>query len=223
MMRTAYFETVRPALLFTLIALAALLRALPAPAAGTETLTVAGGCFWCVESDFESVPGVIGAVSGYTGGTSADPTYDQVSKGGTGHYEAVQITFDPARVSRASLLNMFFRSVDPTDPGGQFCDRGESYRTAIFVSNTGEKALAEQAKTDAQQALGQTIVTPVLSAGPFYPAEAYHQDYYKGNKLVLTRFGPKRQHNAYKAYRKACGRDARVKQLWGGEAPFAGS
>lgn len=223
MTRIAYLDYVKPTLLFALIAIAALLRATPAPAAGTETLTVAGGCFWCVESDFESVPGVIGAVSGFTGGKSANPTYDQVSKGGSGHYEAVQITFDPGRVSRETLLSMFFRSVDPTDAGGQFCDRGNSYRTAIFVSNAGEKALAETAKADAQRALGQTVVTPILQEGAFYPAEEYHQDYYKGEKLVLTRFGPKRQKNAYKAYREACGRDARVKQLWGGEAPFAGS
>ncbi|CUH49916.1 peptide-methionine (S)-S-oxide reductase MsrA [Ruegeria atlantica] len=223
MTRTTYLCFVKPSLLFVLITLAAMLRALPAPAAGTETLTVAGGCFWCVESDFESVPGVIGAVSGFTGGKTANPTYDQVTKGGTGHYEAVQITFDSSRVSRETLLSMFFRSVDPTDAGGQFCDRGNSYRTAVFVSNTGEKALAQKAKANAQQALGQTVVTPILNAGTFYPAEAYHQDYYKGDKLVLTRFGPKRQKNAYKAYRKACGRDARVKQLWGSNAPFAGS
>ncbi|WP_170410876.1 peptide-methionine (S)-S-oxide reductase MsrA [Ruegeria atlantica] len=223
MTRTAYLDFVKPSLLFVLITLAAMLRALPAPAAGTETLTVAGGCFWCVESDFESVPGVIGAVSGFTGGKTANPTYDQVTKGGTGHYEAVQITFDPAQVSRETLLSMFFRSVDPTDAGGQFCDRGDSYRTAVFVSNPGEKALAQQAKANAQNALGQKVVTPVLQAGAFYPAEAYHQDYYKGDKLVFTRFGPKRQKNAYKAYRKACGRDARVKQLWGSNAPFAGS
>ena len=223
MTRTAYLDYIKPSLLFVLILLTAMLRAHPAPAAGTETLTVAGGCFWCVESDFESVPGVIGAVSGFTGGKAANPTYDQVSKGGTGHYEAVQITFDPARVSRETLLNMFFRSVDPTDAGGQFCDRGDSYRTAIFVSNSAEKALAQQAKDNAQRALGQTVVTPILQAGAFYPAEEYHQDYYKGDKLILTRFGPKRQKNAYKAYRNACGRDARVKQLWGSDAPFVGS
>lgn len=221
MTRTVYLGYLKPTALFVLILLAAMLRALPAPAAGTETLTVAGGCFWCVESDFESVPGVIGAVSGFTGGKAANPTYDQVSKGGTGHYEAVRITFDPTRVSRQTLLNMFFRSVDPTDAGGQFCDRGNSYRTAIFVSNSGEKALAQRAKSEAQAALGQTVVTPILQAGTFYPAEAYHQDYYKGDKLVFTRFGPKRQKNAYKAYRKACGRDDRVRQLWGSDAPFA--
>ncbi|WP_170419757.1 peptide-methionine (S)-S-oxide reductase MsrA [Ruegeria arenilitoris] len=220
---TRCLDQIKLTLLFALIALALILRAQPAPAAGTETLTVAGGCFWCVEADFESVPGVIEAVSGYTGGTTPNPTYSQVTSGGTGHYEAVQITFDPARVSRETLLNLFFRSVDPTDAGGQFCDRGESYRTAIFVSNTGENVLAERSKADAQRALGQAIVTPVLPLGAFYPAEAYHQDYYKGKKLVFTRFGPKRQLNAYKAYRKACGRDARVRQLWGSAAPFAGS
>ncbi|UWR07173.1 peptide-methionine (S)-S-oxide reductase MsrA [Ruegeria sp. B32] len=220
---TRCLDQIKLTLLFALIALALILRAQPAPAAGTETLTVAGGCFWCVEADFESVPGVIEAVSGYTGGTTPNPTYSQVTSGGSGHYEAVQITFDPARVSRETLLNLFFRSVDPTDAGGQFCDRGDSYRTAIFVSDTGEKALAERSKAEAQRALGQAIVTPVLSLGAFYPAEAYHQDYYKGKKLVFTRFGPKRQLNAYKAYRKACGRDARVRQLWGNAAPFAGS
>ncbi|WP_170510640.1 peptide-methionine (S)-S-oxide reductase MsrA [Ruegeria arenilitoris] len=220
---TRCLDQIKLTLLFALIALALILRAQPSPAAGTETLTVAGGCFWCVEADFESVPGVIEAVSGYTGGTTPNPTYSQVTSGGTGHYEAVQITFDPARVSRETLLNLFFRSVDPTDAGGQFCDRGDSYRTAIFVSDTGEKALTERSKAEAQRALGQAIVTPVLSLGAFYPAEAYHQDYYKGKKLVFTRFGPKRQLNAYKAYRKACGRDARVRQLWGNAAPFAGS
>ncbi|GAB4545106.1 MAG: peptide-methionine (S)-S-oxide reductase MsrA [Ruegeria sp.] len=220
---TRCLDQIKLTLLFALIALALILRAQPAPAAGSETLTVAGGCFWCVEADFESVPGVIEAVSGYTGGTTPNPTYSQVSSGGTGHYEAVQITFDPARVSRETLLNLFFRSVDPTDAGGQFCDRGDSYRTAIFVSDTGEKALAERSKAEAQRALGQAIVTPVLPLGAFYPAEAYHQDYYKGKKLVFTRFGPKRQLNAYKAYRKACGRDARLRQLWGSAAPFAGS
>ncbi|WP_170451814.1 peptide-methionine (S)-S-oxide reductase MsrA [Ruegeria arenilitoris] len=220
---TRCLDQIKLTLLLSLIALALILRAQPSPAAGTETLTVAGGCFWCVEADFESVPGVIEAVSGYTGGTTPNPTYSQVTSGGTGHYEAVQITFDPARVSRETLLNLFFRSVDPTDAGGQFCDRGDSYRTAIFVSNTGEDALAERSKADAQRALGQAVVTPVLPLGAFYPAEAYHQDYYKGKKLVFTRFGPKRQLNAYKSYRKACGRDARVRQLWGNAAPFAGS
>nr|WP_241525537.1 peptide-methionine (S)-S-oxide reductase MsrA [Pseudophaeobacter leonis] len=200
---------------------ALLLRSHSAEAQNIETLTVAGGCFWCVESDFESVPGVIEALSGYTGGTNSNPTYGDVGKGGTGHYEAVEITFDPKQIGRAQLLDMFLRSVVPTDAGGQFCDRGDTYRTAIFVSNKGEKALAEQALTKAQKDLGQKIVTPVLAATVFYRAEDYHQDYYKGSKLVFTRFGPKRQAAAYKRYRKACGRDARVAQLWGDAAPFA--
>ena len=218
-----YTDNFKPFALVLLIGLATLVRACPASAAGNEVLTVAGGCFWCVESDFESVPGVIGAVSGFAGGKTKDPTYAQVTRGGTGHYEAVQITFDPVKVSRAQLLSMFLRSVDPTDAGGQFCDRGDSYRTAIFVSDTGEKALADQAIAKAQSDLGQKIVTPVLGASRFYPADASHQDYYKGTKLVFTRFGPKRQSAAYKKYRKACGRDARVRQLWGKAAPFAGS
>lgn len=216
-------DTLKPIALVAAMGLSTLLQSAPASAASPETLTVAGGCFWCVESDFETVPGVISAVSGYTGGTADNPTYKQVTRGGTGHYEAVQITFDPDKVSRERLLNLFFRSVDPTDAGGQFCDRGDSYRTAIFVSNSREKALAEQAKSSAQSDLKRKVVTPILDAGTFFPAEEYHQDYYKGTKLIFTRFGPKRQHDAYKAYRKACGRDERVKELWGDAAPFAGS
>lgn len=188
--------------------------------AGSETLTVSGGCFWCVESDFESVKGVKEAVSGFAGGKAANPTYKQVTGGGTGHYEAVQITFDPDVVSRDDLLAKFFRSVDPTDAGGQFCDRGASYRTAIFANGSAQKAAAQKAKTDAGKDLGQNIVTPILGASTFYPADASHQDYYKGSKIVLTRFGPKKQSKAYKAYREACGRDDRVKQLWGSAAPF---
>ena len=194
-----------------------------AKAAGTETLTVAGGCFWCVEADFEKVPGVIEAVSGYTGGTVENPTYKQVTRGGTGHFEAVQITFDPSKVSRDTLLSMFFRSVDPTDAGGQFCDRGDSYRTAVFVDGSAEEAAAKDALAEAQRALGQSIVTPILSAGAFYPADNYHQDYYKSDQVILTRFGPRKKSVAYKLYREGCGRDARVKQLWGSQAPFVGS
>ena len=204
-----------------LITVGLLVHAAPSQAAGNETLTVAGGCFWCVEADFEKVTGVTGAISGFAGGTTANPTYKQVTSGGTGHYEVVQITFNPDVVSAGQLLDLFFRSVDPTDAGGQFCDRGPSYRTAIFATSR-QKTAAEQAKSKAQADLGQTIVTPVLEASKFYPADAYHQDYAKGSKLVLTRFGPKSQANAYTAYRKACGRDARVKQLWGSAAPFAG-
>lgn len=217
------FDNLRQVTLIALIAAAIFLRHGPAHAGELQTLTVAGGCFWCVESDFEKVRGVTEVVSGYTGGTTANPTYKQVTNGGTGHYEAVEITFDPDVVDRATLLNMFLRSVDPTDAGGQFCDRGDSYRTAIFVSNKAERTLAQEALARAEEDLGQQIVTPVLSLAQFYDAEAYHQDYYKGTSLVLTRFGPRSQNKAYKLYRKACGRDERVKQLWGSAAPFAGS
>ncbi|AFO89279.1 peptide methionine sulfoxide reductase MsrA [Phaeobacter inhibens] len=214
-------NTARPIVLTLFMLLAVAVKGHQAHAQSVETLTVAGGCFWCVESDFESVPGVLSAVSGYTGGNTKSPTYKQVTAGGTGHYEAVQIRFDPTMVTRKQLLSMFLRSVDPTDADGQFCDRGDSYRTAIFTSGADQTSVAKAAKSEAQSALGQTIVTPILPATAFYPAEAYHQDYYKGRKLVLTRFGPKRQSEAYKRYRKACGRDARVLQLWGDAAPFA--
>lgn len=193
-----------------------------AQAAETQILTVAGGCFWCVEADFERVKGVKEVVSGYTGGTTKNPTYREVTRGGSGHYEAVQIIFDPDMVNRTTLLTMFLRSVDPTDAGGQFCDRGEAYRTAIFVNGAGEKTLAESAVATAQAELGQTIVTPILAEAPFYAAEDYHQDYYKGQNRVITRFGAITQAQAYKRYREGCGRDQRVRQLWGDQAPFVG-
>ncbi|THD76863.1 peptide-methionine (S)-S-oxide reductase MsrA [Thalassobius vesicularis] len=210
-------NTFKPVLLVAAMLVGVLLECRTAQA---DTLTVAGGCFWCVESDFEKVKGVSEVTSGYTGGTVDNPSYKQVTRGGTGHYEAVQITFDPGVVSRETLLGLFFRSVDPTDAGGQFCDRGDSYRTAIFVSNPAEQALAEAAKADAQKALGKTIVTPILPAKTFWPAEEYHQNYYKGSGLRITRFGPVQQSTAYRLYREACGRDQRVKQLWGKAAAF---
>ncbi len=191
-----------------------------AHAAKLETAVLAGGCFWCVESDFESVPGVVDVVSGYTGGTTRNPTYKKINAGGTGHYEAVKITYDPAKVSYDQLLYMFLRSIDPTDADGQFCDRGPSYRTAIFVDGAAERTVAEAAVAQAQSDLGRTIVTPVLAAARFYNAEIYHQDYYKSSKIVVTRRGPKSKASAYKFYRNACGRDARVTQLWGNSAPF---
>ena len=183
-----------------------------------QTAIVAGGCFWCVESDFEKVEGVRDVVSGYTGGTTANPTYQTIK--GSGHFEAVEITYDADIISYDQLLYLFFRSIDPTDAGGQFCDRGESYRTAVFVSNPAERAIAEAAKAEAQRALSRQIVTPILDAARFYEAEDYHQDYYKGQSIVLTRRGPKRQSEAYDFYRNACGRDARVAELWGDAAPF---
>lgn len=200
--------------------LTALILCFPSLPALAEKAYVAGGCFWCVEADFEGVTGVRGVVSGYMGGTIDNPTYKQVSRGGTGHYEAVEIDFDPGQTSYAELLQLFFRSIDPTDAGGQFCDRGESYRTAIFVKNAAQRAAAQEAVAAAAAALGQRIATPVLSATKFWPAEAYHQDYYKGTDIVLTRRGPKTQAKAYAFYRKSCGRDQRVRELWGKEAAF---
>ena len=182
-----------------------------------EKAYVAGGCFWCVESDFESVPGVRGVVSGFTGGTTANPTYSSHGD----HLEAVEIDYDPARVSYPELMRLFLRSVDPTDAGGQFCDRGNSYRTAIFVQNAGERAAAEAAVAEAGKALGAAIATKVADAGPFTPADEYHQNYYKSDSIILTRFGPRSKASAYKLYRKGCGRDARVLELWGDAAPFA--
>ncbi|WP_417205937.1 peptide-methionine (S)-S-oxide reductase MsrA [Antarctobacter sp.] len=211
------FICVRPALLSLLLVLGIAAQSHRAQAA---EIIVAGGCFWCVEADFEKVRGVREAVSGYTGGKTANPTYKQVSRGGTGHYEAVKISFDAGKVSDRALYDLFFRSVDPTDGGGQFCDRGESYRTAIFYKDAGQKNAAIAAKAEAEKALGKKIVTPILSAKAFYLAEDYHQDYYKGSKRVVTRFGVVKQSDAYKRYRKGCGRDARVKQLWGSAAPF---
>ena len=199
----------------TLVLSSLLLVAQGAPAeARTEKAIVAGRCFWCVESDVESMSGVISAVSGYTGGNKANPTYEDHE----GHYEAVEIVFDPDRISYAELMARFLRSIDVTDSGGQFCDRGSAYRTAIFALNAEQKATAQAAVAEAGASLGRDIVTPVLSAGTFWKAEDYHQDYYRGTNIVLTRAGPKKQSTAYKFYRKACGRDARVKQIWGDQA-----
>jgi len=175
---------------------------------GFEVAIFAGGCFWCVESDFDSVPGVVETVSGYTGGTVDKPTYYQVSAGGTGHLEAVRITFDPKRVSYSELLEIFWRSVDPTDAGGQFCDRGESYQTAIFAASAEQREEAEASKEKLLKSavLGAQVVTPIVDAATFYPAEDYHQDYYRKNPL------------RYKFYRLGCGRDGRIRDLWGGQA-----
>jgi peptide-methionine (S)-S-oxide reductase len=211
--------------LFTIAAMAvtiALSLVLGAAAhAATEKAVLAGGCFWCVEADFEKVPGVKSVVSGFTGGSLNNPTYDDVTEGGTGHYEAVEIRFDPAKISYDQVLRLFLRSVDPLDAGGQFCDRGDSYRTAIFVSNKAQKVSAETAVAQAEAQLGQSIATSILPAGEFWPADEYHQDYYKSSDIVLTRAGPKQKRNAYKFYRDGCGRDARVKAVWGSDAAFA--
>ncbi|MEM9318043.1 MAG: peptide-methionine (S)-S-oxide reductase MsrA [Pseudomonadota bacterium] len=187
-----------------------------------RTIVLAGGCFWCVESDFERVDGVLGVVSGFAGGTVPDPSYRQVTSGGTGHLEVVEITYDADRLSHEQILHLFLRSIDPTDAGGQFCDRGESYTTAIFVATQQERLAAEAALAEAASELGQELVTPIRDAAAFHPAEAYHQDFYRSSEIILTRRGPMTKANAYSFYRDSCGRDARVSELWGAEAPFIG-
>ena len=188
--------------------------------AETDKVIVAGGCFWCVEADFEGLDGVKEAVSGYTGGTLKNPSYKEVVQGGTGHYEAVEIEFDSSVISLDKILYIFLRSVDVTDDGGQFCDRGESYRTAIFTKNKSQNEKAQIAIENAQDELGRKIVTKVLELKNFYIAEDYHQNYYKGENFVLTRFGPRKQSKAYKLYRNSCKRDDIVKELWGSSAQF---
>jgi peptide-methionine (S)-S-oxide reductase len=192
------------------LAAIALAMLLPQTAASQQTKTeavaiFAGGCFWCVEADFDAVPGVIETISGYTGGKTANPTYRSVSRGGTGHREAVRIVYDPKIVNYERLLEVFWRSVDPTDGGGQFCDRGVSYETAIFAATPEQRRLAEASKMALEDSgiLQQPIVTPIEDAGTFYRAEDYHQGYYKRNSL------------RYKFYRFNCRRDARLVELWG--------
>ncbi|MBN1209275.1 MAG: peptide-methionine (S)-S-oxide reductase MsrA [Myxococcaceae bacterium] len=173
------------------------------------TATFAGGCFWCMEPPFDKLPGVVSTTSGYTGGTKANPTYEEVSEGGTGHAEAVQIVYDPSKVSYAQLLEIFWRNVDPLTPNAQFCDKGSQYRSAIFFQDAEQQRLAEESKRklEASGRFKQPIVTELVSASAFYPAEEYHQDYYQKNPL------------RYRYYRFGCGRDARLKEVWGEEAP----
>jgi peptide-methionine (S)-S-oxide reductase len=178
------------------------------PAAVVQKAIFAGGCFWCVEADFDKVPGVLATVSGYIGGTVANPTYEQVSRNRTGHAEAVEISFDPAQVSYAQLLEYFWRTIDPTVRDRQFCDVGSPYRTAIFTVGEEQQRLARASLAALQKSrpFRDPIVTQVLPATMFYPAEDYHQDYYRRNPV------------RYEYYRTACGRDARLRQLWGAEA-----
>jgi peptide-methionine (S)-S-oxide reductase len=180
--------------------------ALPPPGPGRAAAVFAGGCFWCMEPPFDALEGVLATTSGYTGGRLARPTYEQVTTGGTGHVEAVHVLFDPARVSYAKLLEVFWRNVDPLDAGGQFCDRGESYATAVFAQDAGQRRLAEASKAEVEGRLRRPVATPVRDAAPFWPAEDYHQDYYLKN--------PAR----YRVYRWNCGRDARLRAVWGAEA-----
>ena len=174
----------------------------PAPVQHRATAVFAGGCFWCTESDFDHVPGVIDTTSGYTGGKGDHPTYEQVSAGGTGNFESVRVTYDPAKVSYPQLVRHFLRTVDAVDGGGQFCDRGTQYRSAIFVGSPAEKGGAQAALRDAGVQLKKPIATLLLPATAFWPAEGYHQDYYKKNPV------------RYKFYRWNCGRDQRLSALW---------
>lgn len=173
-----------------------------------EKAIFAGGCFWCMESPFEKLDGVSQVISGYTGGEEQDPTYEQVSSGTTGHLEAVEITFDPSRVSYEKLLETFWRQIDPTDSGGQFVDRGKQYGSAIFYLNDNQHKLAEKSKQDLKktQVFSQKIVTPIRPARTFYPAEEYHQDYYKENPI------------RYKYYRYRSGRDQFLEKAWSNQS-----
>lgn len=194
--------------------------ALPAMAQSTQTALVAGGCFWCVESDFRRVEGVTDVKVGFAGGTTANPTYDDVARGRTDHLEVTQISFDPARISYDQILHLFLRSVDVTDAGGQFCDRGAHYTTAIFAT-PGQTAQARSAIAAAEAELGRSIVTPVRAAATFYPADDFHQNYANSTERTLTRFGWVERREAYKRYREGCGRDAGVRAVWGASAAFA--
>ena len=179
-----------------------------AAAATTAKAIFAGGCFWCVESDFDKLPGVISTTSGYIGGKTAKPTYDQVSAQHTGHAEAVEIVYDPGKVSYSQLVEHFWFTIDPTTKDQQFCDRGSPYRTAIFAQDAAQLKVAQDSRSALEKSkpFKEPVVTEVVLATAFYPAEEYHQDYYKKNPL------------RYKYYRTNCGRDARLKQLWGDKA-----
>ncbi len=184
--------------------LALLLILVAVPAFGqTAKATFAGGCFWCTESDLKKVPGVISVTSGYTGGHVKNPTYEQVSDGGTGHRESVEVVYDPKKVTYAQILDAFWHDIDPFDDLGQFCDKGTQYRSAIFFHDAEQKRLAEETKAALEKRFGKKIVTDIFPAGPFYAAEDYHQDYAKKNPL------------RYHFYRFNCGRDQRLESIWG--------
>jgi peptide-methionine (S)-S-oxide reductase len=196
----------------TWLALAALLAAASvtqaAPTSPRAAAVFAGGCFWCEETAFEGVPGVFAVTSGYIGGSVDNPTYEQVSAGGTGHAEAVEVVYDPSRITYEKLLDIFWRNVDPLQKDGQFCDLGSQYRSAIFYRGDEQKkaALESLRKLEEQPRFKGKIVTEIVPATKFYPAEEYHQDFYKKSPI------------RYKTYRLGCGRDARLKEIWGAPA-----
>jgi peptide-methionine (S)-S-oxide reductase len=173
--------------------------------------TFAGGCFWCMEPPFDKLDGVISTTSGYTGGRTANPTYQEVSAGTTGHAEAVEVVYDPRKVTYAQLLEVFWRNIDPTTPDRQFCDVGSQYRAAIFYRDETQRGLAEQSKQAVARRLGRPVVTEVAPAATFYVAEEYHQDYYRKNPI------------RYRFYRAGCGRDQRLEQIWGKGASPSGA
>lgn len=177
----------------------------PAFSADLAKATFAGGCFWCMEPPYDKLEGVASTTSGYIGGKTPNPTYEQVSAGGTGHAEAVQVAYDPKKVTYEKLLDVFWRNIDPADASGQFCDKGNQYRSAIFYHNEEQKRLAEQSKTalEKSKSFKAPIVTQIVPATEFYRAEEYHQNYYEKNPV------------RYKFYRTSCGRDRRLEQLWG--------
>lgn len=173
------------------------------------TATFAGGCFWCMQPPFDRLAGVVSTTVGYTGGHTKNPTYEEVSAGVTGHTESIQVTYDPKKITYTQLLDVFWHNVDPLTPNAQFCDHGAQYRTAIFFHNEEQKRLAEQSKKDldASGRFQQPIVTEIVPASEFYPAEEYHQAYYRKNPV------------RYKYYRYRCGRDQRLEEVWGSESP----
>jgi peptide-methionine (S)-S-oxide reductase len=171
--------------------------------AQTATATFAGGCFWCMEPPFDELSGVISTTSGYIGGRTKNPTYEQVSSGSTGHTEALQVVYDPKKISYEKLLEVFWRNVDPLTANGQFCDMGSQYRPGVFFHDDGQKAAAEKSKKAVQGRFKQPVVVEITAASTFYPAEDYHQDYYKKNPL------------RYKLYSHGCGRAQRLEELWG--------
>jgi peptide-methionine (S)-S-oxide reductase len=188
------------------VAAALAVAAVPAGATERGEALFAGGCFWCMETAFEGQPGVKEVISGYSGGTKKDPTYEEVGSGETGHAESVRVVYDPAKTSYAKLLELFWHNIDPFSAEGQFCDRGHQYRSAIFYLDETQKKAADESKRAVEKQLGRKVVTEIVAAGPFYPAEGYHQDFYKKN--------PTR----YYSYRLGCGRDARLKDVWGAQA-----
>jgi peptide-methionine (S)-S-oxide reductase len=199
---TALCRRLVPAGLILLIAFATASGA-PSP---TAKATFAGGCFWCMEEPFEKLDGVISVTAGYTGGSSDNPTHEEVSAGGSGHVESVEILFDPSRIDYHTLLDVFWHNVDPLTAGGQFCDRGPQYRTGIYFHDDEQRRIAEESRQHVEETLHARVVTEIAAATPFHPAEKYHQDFYRKSPAE------------YHRYRSHCGRDRRLKEIWGSSA-----